>query len=45
MMMKESLLSYIKNEFDPLKFHRFSPNENSGILEHLRSLGSIEEIL
>ena len=43
--MKESLLSHIKNEFEPLMFHRFSPNENSGILEPSRSLASIEEIL
>ena len=45
MRMKESLLSHIKNEFEPLMFHRFSPNENSGILEPSRSLASIEEIL
>ena len=45
MRMKESLLSHIKNEFEPLMFHRFSPNENSGILETSRSLASIEEIL
>ena len=43
--MKESLLSHIKNEFEPLIFDRFSENENSGILEPSRSLASIEENL
>ena len=38
--MKESLLSHIKDKFDPLMFNRFSSNENSGVLEPSRSLSS-----
>jgi hypothetical protein len=45
MRMKESLLSHIKSEFEPLIFDRFSENENSGILEPSRSIGSLEEML
>ena len=44
MKMKESLLSHIKNDFEPLIFDRFSENENSGVLEPSRSITSLEEI-
>ena len=36
--MKESLLSHIKDEFEPLILNRFSSNENSGVLEPSRSI-------